>query len=237
MNHNITNTCISTKIPLKYKINKKNEIESQTNTTQTIVQVKQQIVNKGTGAGGKQTNINGKQFEEITNNEKRLLEQGFKKMLIKDVSGKEKKNKYNWYLTKIYDTHTTYFFLQTSFKSYMKSTYDIIVEKDPDEAYLIVYNNGKKNVKILEKKNQNVSGSVEDKIMAGGSFKRYYELVLGTNFIVDYGFCVSDFLKQKFISNVDKYKHFNTILNESNIVMMFGDDKDYYHNLDEWIKS
>ena len=41
--------------------------------------------NRGTGAGGKATNLNGKQFEELTNNEPRLLSQGFIK---KQIAGK-----------------------------------------------------------------------------------------------------------------------------------------------------
>ena len=35
------------------------------------------IINKGTGAGGVKTNYNGKKFEEKTNNQLRLLENGY----------------------------------------------------------------------------------------------------------------------------------------------------------------
>jgi len=35
------------------------------------------IVNKGTGAGGANTNYYGKKFEEKTNNQQRLLEMGY----------------------------------------------------------------------------------------------------------------------------------------------------------------
>ena len=37
------------------------------------------LINKGTGAGGSNTNYHGKKFEEITNNENRLLELGYTK--------------------------------------------------------------------------------------------------------------------------------------------------------------
>ena len=37
-----------------------------------------QIENKGTGAGGSNTNLYGKKFEEITDNEPLLKEQGYK---------------------------------------------------------------------------------------------------------------------------------------------------------------
>ena len=48
-------------------------------------------------------------------------------------------------------------------------------------------------IKILEKKEQNVEGSVIDKLLSGPSFKREYELVLGSGFEVHYAFCVSSF--------------------------------------------
>lgn len=35
------------------------------------------IVNKGTGAGGANTNLNGKKFEDKTNNIPRLFENGY----------------------------------------------------------------------------------------------------------------------------------------------------------------
>ena len=58
------------------------------------------LKNKGTGAGGAKTNENGKQFEEITNNEMRLLSQGFTKTVMN-------KNKFGYYLSKkIEETET-----------------------------------------------------------------------------------------------------------------------------------
>ena len=59
---------------------------------------------------------------------------------------------------------------------------------------------GKKLVKILEKKDQHVNGSVENKLWCGVSFKREYQLILPT-FEITYGFCVNDFLKKKITSN------------------------------------
>ena len=37
------------------------------------------VINKGTGAGGATTNVNGKRFEDNTNNYLRLLENGYTK--------------------------------------------------------------------------------------------------------------------------------------------------------------
>ena len=46
------------------------------------------IINRGTGAGGANTNVNGKSFEEKTSNEQRLLTNGFSKKLIPGYKGK-----------------------------------------------------------------------------------------------------------------------------------------------------
>ena len=40
------------------------------------------IVNKGTGAGGANTNFNGKKFEDKTNNIPRLFENGYEKIIL-----------------------------------------------------------------------------------------------------------------------------------------------------------
>ena len=82
------------------------------------------------------------------------------------------------------------FVLQNGLKKYMNFTYNIDVFRCPDEAYIIEYTSGRKVIKILEKKEQNVEGSVETKLWAGSSLKREYELVLGLEFEVFYGFCV-----------------------------------------------
>ena len=71
----------------------------------------------------------------------------------------------------------------------MKHKYNIKIFRCPDEAYIIEYNTGKIEIKILEKKTQNVSGSVETKLWASPSLKREYQLLLGDKFniyIMDY---------------------------------------------------
>ena len=119
----------------------------------------------------------------------------------------------------------------------MKNKYNIDLFRCPDEAYIIEYTSGRKVIKILEKKEQNVSGSVETKLWAGPSLKREYELVLGQCFEVSYGFCVSNYLKDKLISNEKKYTILNTILTESNILVLFGDDENYFETFDTWFNS
>ena len=191
------------------------------------------IVNKGTGAGGANTNYFGKKFEEKTNNQIRLLNDGY----TKNSFTKKTKKAYDYYLSKTFEDKTIVFVLQNGLKWYMKNKYNIELFRCPDEAYIIEYNTGKKVIKILEKKEQNVEGSVETKLWSGPSLKREYELVLGDDFEVHYGFCVSEFLKKKLISNEKKFTILNTILNENNIAVLFGDDKNYFETFDNWFNN
>ena len=191
------------------------------------------IINKGTGAGGANTNYYGKKFEEKTNNETRLLEKGF----IKYSFTKNPKKQSDYYLSKTVDDKTIVFVLQNGLKIYMKNKYNIEMFRCPDEAYIIEYTSGRKVIKILEKKEQNVAGSVETKLWSGPSLKREYELVLGSEFEVFYGFCVSAFLKKKIISSEKKYAILITILNENNIAVLFGDDENYFEFLDVWLNN
>jgi hypothetical protein len=178
------------------------------------------IINKGTGAGGANTNYYGKQFEEKTNNEKKLLEIGY--TLIKKTI-----KAYDYYLSKTFEDKTVVFALQNGVKHYMKNKYNIDLFRCPDEAYIIECTSGRKIIKILEKKEQNVEGSVETKLWSGPSLKREYELILGPEFEVFYGFCVNNFLKNKIISNEKKYTTLNTIL----------EDENYFETLDTWFNN
>ena len=204
---------------------------SELNATQENTQII--IINKGTGAGGANTNYYGKKFEEKTNNQQRLLEMGY----TKNSFTKKPKKAYDYYLSKTFEDKTIVFVLQKGLKMYMKNKYNIDLFRCPDEAYIIEYTSGRKVIKILEKKEQNVEGSVETKLWSGPSLKREYELVLGAEFEVFYGFCVSEFLKNKLISNEKKYTILNTIFNETNIVVLFGDDENYFETFDTWFNN
>lgn len=204
---------------------------SELNVTEENTQLT--IINKGTGAGGANTNYYGKKFEEKTNNQQRLLEMGY----IKNSFTKKPQKAYDYYLSKIFEDKIIVFVLQNGLKIYIKNKYNIDLFRCPDEAYIIEYTSGRKVIKILEKKEQNVEGSVETKLWSGPSLKREYELVLGAEFEVFYGFCISEFLKNKLISNEKKYTILNTIFNETNIAVLFGDDKNYFETFDTWFNS
>jgi hypothetical protein len=140
-------------------------------------------------------------------------------------------------LLKTFEDKSIVFLLQNGCKRYIKHKYNIELFRYPDEAYIIEYNTGKKVIKILEKKEQNVEGSVETKLWSGPSLKREYEIVFEDVFEVQYGFCVSDFLKKKITSNEKKYEILNKILNETNISVLFGDDENYFETFDKWFNN
>ncbi len=191
------------------------------------------INNKGTGAGGANTNYHGQKFEEKTNNKQSLLELGYTENSLLQ----KPKKATDFYLSKTFEDRTIIFVLQGGLKVYMKNKYNIDLFRCPDEAYIIEYTSGRKVIKILEKKEQNVQGSAETKLWAGPSLKREYELVLGKDFEVVYGLCVSEFLKKKVVSNETKYTILNTIFNENNIAVLFGDDENYFEIINTWINN
>ena len=181
---------------------------------------------------GATTNYYGKKFEEKTNNETRLLDAGYTKNSFTKI-----KQKYGYYLSMTYEDKNIIFVLQTGLKLYMKNKYNIELFRCPDEAYIIEYNTGKKVIKIMEKKEQNVSGSVETKLWASPSLKREYELVLGPEFEVHYCLCINLYLQKLFVSDSQKFMILNTILNENNIAVLFGDDENYFETVDTWINN
>lgn len=172
-------------------------------------------MNKGIGAGGRNTNINGKKFEEKTNNENILIENGYK---------------FNYYLSKEFENKNIYYTLQNGLKKFIKVKYNIELFRCPDEAYIIEYDDGRKIIKIVEKKEQNVEGSIETKLWSSPSLKREYEIILGEGFNVEYCLCISEFLKNKF--NILKQ-----ILDENNIIILYGDDTDYFIKINEFINN
>lgn len=190
------------------------------------------IINRGTGAGGANTNVNGKSFEEKTSNEQRLLTNGFSKKLIPGYKGKNA-----YYLAKeISPTESIVYLTQGGLKAYFEHFLKKEMCRNPDEAYL--FRNGTSyTLKVLEKKNQNTAGSVDTKLLAGPGFIEEYQILLGEAFTVKYAFCISAFLKRDYISDTVKYKALRTINERHGIKVLYGDDANYYDTLDTWISS
>jgi acid phosphatase class B len=177
-------------------------------------------VNKGYGAGGSNTNKNGLRFEDKTNNCKFFIPSFDQSFFYKEYADKR-----------------IIYLSQNKFKKYMKNAYNIDIFRNPDEAYIIEHLNGHKECKIVEKKTQNVDGSVETKLWSGPALKREYEIVLGEKFTVEYSFCINEFLQKKFDSDDRKYNILSKILLENNIKIFYGDSDCYFEKVNKWIET
>jgi hypothetical protein len=188
------------------------------------------IVNRGTGAGGANTNVTGIAFETKTDNESRLLNSGWIKKPIPGAKGK-----YAYYLEKVIDAdHTICYMTQNGLKSYCKHFHNKELFREPDEAYL--FRNGTQyKLRVLEKKNQNGAGSVDTKLCAGQWFKDEYKECLGDGFTIDYAFCVSSYLKKEYLSDTPKFRTMRKFHAAQGVRMLFGDDNDYFTTLDAWL--
>ena len=190
--------------------------------------------NRGTSAGGQQTNINGKSFEQKTANECRLVHQGFVRKTIPGATGK-----YAYYLEKGEVVYLT----QGGLQAYFKFFFEKELCRCPDEAYLIRYESGnlippynaRYILRILEKKYQSTAGSVDTKLLAGPGFIAEYEFSLGPDFTVEYAFCINAYLQNYYSSESLKYRALRFINEKYCIKVFYGEEPDYYEHLDVWI--
>ena len=182
-------------------------------------------------SGGAKTTKNGKLFELKTSNEKRLEEQGFTKTIMNP------KNKTGYYLSKVFEDKTIIFTSQHGLIAYIKLKYGIELFRHPDEAYIFEYTDGRRILKVLEKKAQETEGSVDTKLLAGPTFREEWELALEGKFIIEYAFCVATYLENHIISQAKKWIIYNQLMKRYNIPILFGDREDYFDTLDTWINS
>jgi hypothetical protein len=191
--------------------------------------------NRGTGAGGKNTTINGKNLENKMSNKINLIKNdNFEEKKIEP----QKEGKYNCYLEGEKNGNNVIFLEQDALKSYFRKFHDIEMCRNPDEAYFIKCPDNSYKLKILEIKNQNTGGSVEDKLLLGQYFKFVeYPQCIGEvlQIKVDYAFCLAPFLKNKYVSNSKKWEILKNNNEKNNISVFFEDDPEYFDKLDRWI--
>ena len=175
-------------------------------------------INKGTGAGGKKTNKNGLLFENtslFSENKIITCEQHFinKKCFEKFILNN-----------------------QTYYNSTKYSLYNLIPDYDkdvcknkkliPDEFFV---NLEQKQIYILEKKFQQTSGSVDEKIQSA-DFKRFHYKKIFPNYSIHFSFVFNDWFKK------NKYKSEFEYFNLQNIQFFFNSDENYFSNIINWLK-
>ena len=148
------------------------------------------IKNKGTGAGGSNTNKNGLPYEELTDLHDRItiLEENkySSKIVFDKKSRKSIVNKKSFISTK-----------QCNLFKSMKDDIDTNIEKahgckNPDECYI---DKELKNIIIIEKKFQQCGGSVCEKIQTP-DFKLWQYSRTFPGYKIIYIYCLSDWFKE-----------------------------------------
>jgi hypothetical protein len=174
------------------------------------------IINKGTGAGGAYTNINGLSYEEKTN-----LEQLFSEVNIDNKSGTKT-------IKFINNEHEFVNAKKTELYKYLESRKErnLLLQpaagcKQPDEAYIDL---NRKIIFIIEKKFQQTPGSVDEKIQTG-PFKKIHYSKQFPNYKVNYIYCLSDWFKR------DEYKSVLDYLQENSIPVFWGNDIEYKNDI------
>ena len=184
--------------------------------------VKTKIMNKGTGAGGLNTNKNGLKFEELTNFKDRYesiqpsrngigSEVKFKGHLRTFI--KVSKSALHKYMNKIGEKNMT-----------LKPAAGC---KEPDEAYIDLEKN---IVFIIEKKFQQESGSVDEKLQTG-CFKQSHYKELFPNFKIYYMYCLSDWFKRNEYESVLNY------LTNGGIPVFWGNSETCKENIIDFITN
>jgi hypothetical protein len=99
--------------------------------------------------------------------------------------------------------------------------------KEPDEAYI---DTAQKVIYIIEKKFQQTSGSVDEKIQTGHFKKIHYE-ELFPNYTINYIYCLSDWFKK------DDYKSTLNYLKKIGIPIFWGSSETFKEDMIEFIHS
>jgi hypothetical protein len=194
--------------PKRVNIKKLVLVESTTNKESTIK-------NKGTGAGGSKTNENGLSYEEITDlNDKITISKEFKTSNIIKFNGNEKS------------------FIKTKQANLFKFMKDKMNKdnakahgcKNPDECYI---DEDFKNIFIIEKKFQQCSGSVCEKIQTP-DFKLWQYSRTFPDYTIIYIYCLSDWFKKNCIAELE-------YLNFKNIPYFWGSSETYKDDIINFI--
>jgi len=167
------------------EILKENSMSSESATNKAT-----NIKNKGTGAGGSNTNGNGIPYEKMTELDDRIT------VISKDeLSTKVKFNGHEKLFVKT---------KQAQFFKYMEDEIDKKINpahgcKKPDECYIEEL---KKIIFIIEKKFQQTGGSVCEKIQTP-QFKLWQYKRTFPNYTIVYIYCLSDWFKKNCISELE----------------------------------
>ena len=169
--------------------------------------------NRGTGAGGANTNKNGLPFEKSTD--------------LESTCSVEREEKYADYVKFVNDTSNK-IYCHIKEKKLLKYLVPKVPGahgcKQPDDCYI---EEEEKIIFIIEKKMQKVSGSVGEKIQTG-PFKRHHYKEMYPDYEIVYIYCLSKFFKKNYEAEL-KY------LKKEKIPVFWGEEPDYFKKLSDFI--
>jgi hypothetical protein len=182
------------------------------------------IINKGTGAGGANTNKNGLSYEEITNLSTNYVEVG----IVNNGKTKCKSIKFDSYDNVYISGNKSQLH---SYMNFINEKNNTIIPaagcKEPDEYYI---DNNTKQLFIIEKKNQNGNGSVDEKLQTC-VFKKLHYSKLFPNYKIHYIYCLAEWF------NRDEYKSVRDYINDNEIPLFWGSDVDYKTKIIKYINA
>tara|TARA_B110000285_G_C14740972_1_gene430738 strand:- start:41 stop:619 length:579 start_codon:yes stop_codon:yes gene_type:complete len=172
----------------------------------------EQLINKGTGAGGANTNANGLPYEIMTDLSDRYT--------VVNVNTNIKNIRFS-NSDKIYVTPLT----KKKFLKMMSNELESNIApahgcKEPDEVYVDIINHV---IFIIEKKFQNKTGSVCEKIQTPHFKKWQYERMFPSYNIV-YIYCLSTWFRENCQSELEYLEYLN-------IPVFWGNDNNYKDNI------
>ena len=174
------------------------------------------IKNKGTGAGGSNTNKNGLPYEDFTdlNTHIEILKTNKNSTTIRFIN---------------YDTELEKPKGKTGLFKVLSKQLDESVEKghgcrQPDECYINMKN---KNLYIIEKKFQQISGSVIEKIQTP-EFKIWNYSQMFPSFTIVYIYCLCNYYKENAKAELEYLK-------KKEISVFWGDSKTYKDDIINFI--
>lgn len=174
------------------------------------------IINKGSGAGGANTNVNGLSYEDKTSLSSLYTQ------CIQDTNTKAKIIKFVGYDNELISANKSALY-KYMIKIGEKNT-DLQPAagcKEPDEAYIDI---SKKIVFIIEKKFQQTPGSVDEKLQTG-PFKKYHYSKMFANYKIYYIYCLSDWFKRNEYVSVLEY------LQTNDVQIFWGNEENYKNDI------
>ena len=178
------------------------------------------IVNQGTGAGGANTNANGLSYEVLTNIDDtyNVLDDSIYKKIHFNGSPE--------YETYINVSKSKLHRYMNSIGEENQQINKLHGARQPDDAYI---NNVNNEIYIIEKKFQQNSGSVCEKLQTAPAKIWNYQQQY-PNYTIKYAYVLSDWFKDNCKAEIQYLEHIN-------IPIFWGSDENYKQNIVNYIRG